>query len=111
MRKTIGENPLDAIIPLAPGRIRAAAPTPAAPARPPAPRKVRATFHIPEDLLEAARNCVVALSGPPHRLTLADLATNAIRAEIERLSAECHDGEPFPHREDGSLRGGRPIGR
>lgn len=107
MRKTIGDNPLDAIIPPTPP-----VPAPSAPAKqPPQPqRKVRATFHIPEELLEAARDCVVALSGPPHRLTLADLAANALQAEVERLTAAYNDGQPFPVREDGALRGGRPIG-
>jgi hypothetical protein len=44
-----------------------------------------ATFHLPEDLMNEARNTVVALSRPPHRLTLAKLAENALRNELERL--------------------------
>lgn len=87
-----------------------AEPTTTAAVRPPA--KVRATFHLPADLLDEARNAVVALSGPPHRLTLAKLAENALRAEIDRLKqlqTGRHTGQPFPQR-DGDVRSGRPIG-
>lgn len=75
------------------------------------PRKIRATFHIPEDLLNEARNTVVALSGPPHRMTLAKLAANALRQELDRLRDErqgTQRGSEFPQREH-DLRGGRPI--
>ena len=74
--------------------------------------KIRATFHIPEDLLNEARNAVVALSGPPHRMTLAKLAENALRNELDRLREErrgSQRGSEFPQREH-DLRGGRPIG-
>jgi hypothetical protein len=74
--------------------------------------KVRATFHLPEDLMNEARNTVVALSGPPYRLTLAKLAENALRTELERLK-EARDGRlrgrDFPQRTD-EVRTGRPIG-
>jgi hypothetical protein len=75
------------------------------------PAKVRATFHLPEELMNEARNTVVALSGPPHRLTLAKLAENALRNEIERLKKERGGrsrGKDFPQRED-EVRTGRPI--
>jgi hypothetical protein len=111
-RSTIGDNPLDAVIPAATNGAVKSAPRHDAPAAVPSPpRKVRATFHIPEDVLEAARDAAVALSGPPHRLTLATLAETALRNEIERLRDACHDGRAFPTREPGTLRGGRPIGR
>lgn len=74
--------------------------------------KVRATFHLPEDLMNEARNTVVALSGPPYRLTLAKLAENALRSELERLKSdrEGHQrGKDFPQRTD-EVRTGRPIG-
>jgi hypothetical protein len=71
--------------------------------------KVRATFHLPQDLLDAARAAVVQLSGPPVRLTLAQLAQNAIRAEVQRLQHEHNEGRPFP-KPEAALRGGRPIG-
>ena len=113
-RSTIGDNPLDAVIPVV-GRTTRPEPSPTATARPArqpvrSSRKVRATFHIPEDLLEEARDAAVALSGPPHRLTLATLAENALRNEIERLRTQFNGDQPFPTREEGSLRGGRPIG-
>ncbi len=71
-------------------------------------RKVRATFHLPPDLFEAARDAVVALSGPPARLTLADLAEKALRKELEALQREHNQSKPFPKRQS-ALRGGRPI--
>lgn len=74
--------------------------------------KVRATFQLPQDLLNEARNTVVALSGPPHRLTMARLAANALRSELERLKgtrAGRQRGKDFPQR-TGDVRTGRPIG-
>ena len=74
--------------------------------------KVRATFHLPEDLMNEARNTVVALSGPPYRLTLAKLAENALRREIESLKSARDGrqrGKDFPQRDD-EVRTGRPIG-
>jgi hypothetical protein len=76
------------------------------------PGKVRATFHLPLDLLNEARNTVVALAGPPHRLTLAKLAENALRNEIERLKEKRNGrqrGKEFPQRGE-QVRTGRPIG-
>jgi len=73
--------------------------------------KVRATFHLPRALMNEARNTVVALSGPPHRLTLAKLAENALRSEIDRLKATREgrlQGREFPQRTD-EVRTGRPI--
>jgi len=74
--------------------------------------KVRATFQVPADLMNEARNTVVALSGPPYRLTLAKLVENALRRELDRLRAErggTHRGQEFPQREE-EVRSGRPIG-
>jgi hypothetical protein len=74
--------------------------------------KVRATFHLPEDLMNEARNTVVALSGPPYRMTLAKLAESALRRELDILKAARdgrHRGKDFPQRED-EVRTGRPIG-
>lgn len=132
-RQTIGENPLDVLIPASPEKPPAKPPahdgaaprkappskgaTPRSKARPkveaPLPRRstepTRATFHLPNDLVEEARDVVVALSGPPLRLTLAAFAENAMRAEIERLKRKHNEGKPFPRR-DGTVRVGRPIG-
>src|SRR5207245_10380806 len=48
----------------------------------------RATIHLPVDLLNEMRNAVVALSAPPHRLTMSRLAENALRRPLDRL---CND--------------------
>lgn len=73
------------------------------------PKKVRGTFQMEEPLLQRARNTVVALSGPPHRLTLAALVDQALSREIQRLEKKLNDGEPFPQTDE-PLRQGRPIG-
>ena len=75
-------------------------------------RKVRATFNLPLDLVEEARDTVVALAGPPHRLTLAKLVEQALRAELDRLRGERtgrRKNQQFPARTD-EVRSGRPIG-
>jgi hypothetical protein len=117
--RAIGSNPLDAIIPSTPPKPakepKAKTSTPQSEKQPmSAPahersQKVRATFHIPEHLLNELRDCVVYLSGPPERLTLASLAERALEAELRRLRKKHTAGEAFPKR-DGALRGGRPIG-
>jgi len=112
-RSRIGDNPLDAVF-SSPSKA-AAKPAPKKAERPLAvvetkrPTKVRATFHLPEELFEAVRDAVVSLSGPPHRLTLARFAEDALRRELERLQKAENRGRPFPKRES-DLRGGRPIG-
>jgi hypothetical protein len=71
-------------------------------------KKVRVAFHLPDRLAEEARNCVYHLSGPPLRLTMAELAKRGITAEIDRLKAEYNNDQPFPQRRE-DLKGGRPI--
>lgn len=70
-------------------------------------KKARAWFHIPEDLDEAFRDAVVALSGPPEHLNLSKFGERAIRTELERLQEEYNDGKPFPPR-GAEVRQGRP---
>ncbi len=70
---------------------------------------MRQTFHLPAELVDDTRDAVVALSGPPLRLTLASLVEGAIRRELRRLQKSAHRGQPFP-RFTGKLKGGRPIG-
>ena len=72
-----------------------------------APR-VRATLYMPEDLLDEARDAAVHLAGSPARMTLAQLAENAFRAELMRLKQVYNQGRDFPRRSE-DLRGGRPI--
>jgi hypothetical protein len=71
-------------------------------------KKIRVAFHLPVSLADEARNCVYHLSGPPLRLTMAELAERAIVMELERLQAEYNEGQPFPHRRE-NLKGGRPV--
>ncbi len=130
-KKVMGANPLDALLSPSdadepvkrPARERrsgktsakgsrisaARSSTPRAPDPPKKIPKVRATFHLPQQLVEDARNAVYWLSGPPTRLTLADLAAAALRSEIERLKKRYNDGQDFEQRGE-DLRGGRPIG-
>lgn len=75
--------------------------------RQPSP-KVRATLYLPLDVLEEARDATVHLAGYPAHLTLAALAENALRAELQRLKDRYHGGQDFPRREQ-NLKGGRPI--
>jgi len=113
-RPTIGANPLDVLISETPP-VEQPDTSPSSPASGTSGRpvpggltKVRATFHLPAELLDEARDVVVALSGPPARLTLAELAETALRREIARLKATYNGGTDFPPR-DADLRGGRPI--
>lgn len=116
-RHAMGENPLDALVPTR-GDARAAtkasrrglepAGTTPRPELPPRVVKERFTVHVPVDLVDLVKDAVVALSGPPLRLTLAGLAETALRRELERLQKEHNRGKAFPKRA-GELKGGRPI--
>ena len=70
--------------------------------------KVRATLYLPADLLDEARNAAVYLAGYPVRLTLTQLADQALRTELRRLKDAHNHGKDFPPR-TGELKGGRPI--
>lgn len=70
--------------------------------------KIKASFLISEETLEAARDAVSFLSGPPLHLTLAELADGALRAEIRRLQQEHNGGQTFPPRR-GQIKTGRPV--
>ena len=70
--------------------------------------KVRATLYLSPELLDQARNAVVQLAGAPARLTLTKLAEDALRAELQRLKDQYHQGQDFPPRAE-ELKGGRPI--
>jgi hypothetical protein len=69
------------------------------------------TVTLPAALVEDLRDTVVALSGPPHRLTLAAVVRRALAAELERLRDDRSGrskGRNFPERQE-ALRAGRPI--
>ena len=71
--------------------------------------KVRVTFQISAELLDQLRDAVVALSGPPTRLTLAGLAEQALEQQLQQLRKRYNNGKQFPHR-SAELRPGRLIG-
>jgi hypothetical protein len=98
-RRTIGNSPLDAMIPQAPPE----PPTPPEGAQ--ALRKVpkeRLTIHLPVDLIDRVKNAVFWTPG----MTLAALGEEALQAMVDRLEAD--RGGPFPPRRE-ELRGGRPL--
>ena len=70
--------------------------------------RVRATLYVSLDVLDEARDAAVHLAGYPARLTLAALAENALRAELQRLKERYNGGKDFPRRDE-DLKGGRPI--
>ncbi len=76
---------------------------------PPAP-KARVSLRVTAELLEAARDASAYLSGAQSRMTLGDLAEDALRAELQRLAVEHNSGRPFPPRPD-DPKGGRPAAR
>jgi hypothetical protein len=101
---TIGANPLDAVVPVS---------SPAAHRRderqqeedPPARaavRKERATFQLPAELIERARNAVFWTPGA----TMAALMEAALAHHLDRL--EKARGEQFPPR-SAALKTGRPV--
>ncbi len=66
------------------------------------PTKDRQTIYIDTEVLERAKNYVVATRG----MTLARFAETAMRRELER--AEKSNGGPFPPRSE-PLQVGRPL--
>jgi hypothetical protein len=73
------------------------------------PTYLRASFQVPQELLAEIRDAVIALSGPPTRLTMAQFAEDAFRHELDRLQAGHNGGKPFQP-SDGAVRVGRPVG-
>lgn len=92
-RRTIGTNPLDAVIPTH-REEKTASPSKV--------MKERLTVHLPVDLIDRIKNAVYWTPG----LTLAGLAEEALTAAVEKL--ERQRGEPFPPRK-AELKGGRPL--
>ena len=96
-RRTIGTNPLDAVVP---------EPRAVPQSHPPAPAasvgKERLTVHLPVDLIEGVKNAVYWTPG----LTLARLAEDALRQALAALEAA--RGAPYPPRER-PLTVGRPL--
>jgi hypothetical protein len=66
------------------------------------------TVYILPDVLETARDCVDALSGPPERLSFTLLLERGLEREVSRLAKKHNNGEPFPKRAQQLRRGSRP---
>lgn len=69
----------------------------------------RLSAYLDQDLVEECRDTVVALSGPPDRLTLSKLMEDALRLYLDRIYQE-HQVEKFPKRE-GNVPHGRPMNK
>lgn len=67
-------------------------------------QKTCLTTRLPAALIEELRDCVVALSGPPHRLTVSELIEEAVKRELGRRRR----GKRFPKRRS-QVRRGRPV--
>ena len=94
-RSTLGSDPFDALVPETP------APS-SKQKRKAKARKIRATFHLPMELFDRARDAVYWTPG----LTLSSLCEDGLRSEIVNL--ERKRGEAFPKRA-GDLKAGRPV--
>lgn len=62
------------------------------------PARVRASFSLPPEVLDAVRDAAAHLSSGPNRVTLAELAERALKTELDRLAAKHNRGRPFPRR-------------
>ena len=103
-RRGLGDNPLDSIVPVQAASEASRRGLKPAGTTPPLPRreeKDRYTLHLPVDLMERAKNAAYWTPG----LTLARLAEEGIRDELERLEKAYG---PFKARER-ELVGGRPL--
>ncbi len=96
--KTIGENPLDAVVPV----VEEPTVTAQKQAEPPKPQKERLTIHLPLDLIERVKNAVYWTPG----LTLASLGEKALAKVVDQM--EKKQGKPFALRR-AELKGGRPL--
>jgi len=72
------------------------------------PTKVRATILVDAESFERARDAVVALSGPPDRMTLSSFTAAAFDMYVKHLQDARNRGRRFPRRES-DLKGGRPL--
>lgn len=69
------------------------------------PAKVRASFQLPPEVLDAVRDATAYLADPPLRMTMTALAERALRVEVERLAQGHNRGRPFPPRPRSARRG------
>ena len=69
---------------------------------------MKVTYNLDPQIVREVRNVVVALSGPPARLTLSGFVEAALSNELERFRSALNQGKPFAGAGT-PLRGGRPI--
>lgn len=103
-RATIGDNPLDSVIPVSKGERSPAGDSTRLDPLPKPGRviKERLTIHLPVDLIEKIKDSVYWTPG----LTLAGLAEDAMADAVKKLEKE--QGKPFLRRK-ANLKGGRPL--
>lgn len=68
----------------------------------------RYSLTLPLSVLDAFKNAVIALSGPPLFLSVSDAGTQAIQQFTARLEKEYNEGKPFPKRVREPRPGPRP---
>lgn len=71
----------------------------------------KVTIDVDSDVLEGARDAVVALSRVTYGYTFRQFVDDALKAELDRLQAEHNAGEPFPDRGAQPLRKGPTVAR
>ena len=71
------------------------------------PPKARVSLRMEAELIEAVRDATAYLSQEQDRVTVGELAEEALRAELHRLAAEHNSGRPFPPRAPESRRRSR----
>ena len=70
--------------------------------------KKRTTLNMSNELDDAIRDAVFALSGPEVQMNLVRFVEEALAAHLKELQRAHNDGKPFPKR-SGRLRTGRPL--
>lgn len=61
---------------------------------------------VPEEVLDAVHDCILALSGMPMRMTKARFVCEALEAHLKALTKKHNRGRTFP-KTDGQLTPGR----
>lgn len=102
-KRAMGKDPLDSLMPEEKTSKKRAAPATEAEGN--GRTKVKTSFNLTPDIVEEARDAAWWA-----RLTLAELAEEALRREIARLAKKAgHKDGVFPKRER-ELKSGRPTG-
>ena len=73
-------------------------------------KKGRFTVQLSAEVVREARDIVIAMGGPPIRLTLSGLVEKALLSEFKRLKKAHNKGQNFPrYSNHEKLRTGRPV--